>query len=79
MGAEPGPVKARIVNVRDAGAGTFVVSLDNGQSWRHEDEYLGSYLRQGEAVTITRSTMGSHRLTRDAGKAKEWIRVTRVR
>jgi hypothetical protein len=72
-------VQARITALRSAGPGVFVVSLDNGQSWRHENEYLGAYLREGDAVTITRGSMGTYRLTRDAGKAKDWIRVTPTR
>ena len=69
---------ARITTLREAG-GAYVVTLDNGQIWRHENQHLGSYLRQGEAVTIRKATLGSYRLTRDAGDSKDWIRVTRVR
>ena len=61
-------------------SGYLAVHLDNGQVWRHENAHLGSYLRQGEAVTITRvDGVGGYRLTRDAGRDKDWIRVTRVR
>ena len=70
---------ARIASIRPTGNGAWLVSLDNGQGWRHEDQHLGSYLREGEAVTIEKATLGSYRLTRDAGGAKNWIRVKRVR
>lgn len=76
---EPEALHARIDRVRAAGTGVFLVSLDNGQTWRHEDESNGSYLREGDAITITKGTLGSYRLTRDAGSSKSWIRVTRVR
>ena len=70
---------ARITGLKAAGAGRFLVTLDNGQVWLHEDAYLGAYLKEGEAVTISKATLGAYRLTRDAGQAKNWIRVTRVR
>jgi hypothetical protein len=41
---------------------------------------MANYLNPGEAVTITRASMGSYRLTLDsAGNGKSWVRVTRVR
>lgn len=70
---------AHISELKPAGSGRFLVTLDNGQVWFHEDAFLGGYLKKGEAVTITRATLGAYRLTRDAGQAKNWIRVTRVR
>ena len=76
--AEEQALHARITTIRGSGA-AFVVSLDNGQTWRHEDLTLGAYLKEGEAVTIRKGTLGSYRLTRDDGDSKNWIRVTRVR
>jgi hypothetical protein len=70
---------AKIDRLRAAGSGFWLVYLDNGQVWRHEDERLGGYLRQGEAITISKASLGSYRLSRDAGDDKNWIRVTRVR
>ena len=70
---------ARIVSLRKVNVGAYLVTLDNGQAWRHEDEVQGSYLREGEAVTITKGTLATYRLTRDAGNARNWIRVNRVR
>lgn len=70
---------ARITELRKIGASAFAVTLDNGQVWRHEDGHLGSYLREGEAVTLRKGTLGSYRLTRDEGASRDWIRVTRVR
>ena len=71
---------ARLTTQRELGSSrTYNLFLDNGQVWRHENSDLGTYLKDGDAVTITKGTMGSYRLTLDAGKAKNWIRVTRVR
>ncbi len=72
-------VHARITGLSRSGIASYLVLLDNGQSWQHENEYLGQYLQKGEAVTITRASMGNFRLTRDAGKPRDWIRVTRLR
>lgn len=70
---------AHIERLRTVSASDFIVYLDNGQAWRHQDVSLGGYLREGEAVTIGKAALGSYRLTRDAGKSKNWIRVTRIR
>jgi hypothetical protein len=70
---------ARITALRTAGAVNFLVTLDNGQVWRHENSVQGAYLRVGEAITISKGALGSYRLTRDAGDAKNWIRVARIR
>ena len=63
----------------DSRVTSLVPSLDNGQTWRHEDQTLGAYLKEGEAITIRKGTLGSYRLSRDDGDAKNWIRVSRVR
>jgi hypothetical protein len=70
---------ARLSSQKPAGAGRFNLYLDNGQVWRHEDQVLGSYLKDGDAITIEKGALGSYKLTRDAGKSRNWIRVTRVR
>jgi hypothetical protein len=77
--ADEQAVHAHIASIRKVSTNTFVVSLDNGQAWRHEDVSLGEYLRNGEAITIRKGTLGSYRMTRDAGDSKNWIRVTRIR
>jgi hypothetical protein len=72
-------LQATITSLRAVGATTFLVTLDNGQVWRHEDAHLGSFLRVGEAITVRKGSLGSYRLTRDAGATRNWIRITRVR
>jgi hypothetical protein len=69
----------RITGLRQTSPTVFTVTLDNGQVWRHEDQTLGAYLREGEAVTVRKGALGSYRLTRDEGDDKNWIRVTRIR
>jgi hypothetical protein len=70
---------ATLSSQKSVGPGLFNLYLDNGQVWRHEDQVLGSYLKDGEAITIEKGALGSYKLTRDAGKSRNWIRVTRVR
>jgi pyruvate/2-oxoglutarate dehydrogenase complex dihydrolipoamide acyltransferase (E2) component len=76
--AQESALHARVASSRSAGQGTYLLTLDNGQVWRHEDGDFASYLAVGEAVTISKASMGSYRLTRDAGKAKNWVRVSRI-
>jgi hypothetical protein len=77
--AEPAALHARIASSRRGGQGTYLLTLDNGQVWRHEEGSQVEYLKVGEAVTITRAAMGSYRLNLDAGNSRNWVRVTRVR
>jgi hypothetical protein len=70
---------ARLTSQKSAGGGFTNLYLDNGQVWRHEDHVQGAYLRDGDAVTIEKGVLGSYKLSRDAGKSRNWIRVTRVR
>lgn len=76
---EEATLQARITETRKATGGLYLVILDNGQVWRHETGSMAEYLRAGEAVTIRRAGLGSYRLTLDAGRNKDWIRVTRIR
>ena len=77
--AEDKTLHARLTSQKAAGGGFFNLYLDNGQVWRHEDQVLGAYLRDGDAVTIEKGALGSYKLSRDEGKSRNWIRVTRVR
>jgi hypothetical protein len=70
---------ARLSSQKAVGGGLFNLYLDNGQVWRHEDRVLGQYLKDGDAVTIEKGALGSYKLSRDAGKSRNWIRVSRVR
>ena len=70
---------ARIASLRQVDPSTALVTLDNGQVWRHDNPTLGAYLREGESVTLRKASLGAYRLTRDEGAEKNWIRITRVR
>ena len=72
-------LQARIATTRKGAGGLYFVTLDNGQVWRHEDGAMADYMKAGEAVTISRASLGSYRMTLDAQNAKNWVRVTRVR
>jgi hypothetical protein len=76
---EQASLRGRITQAGRGGQGTYLVTLDNGQVWRHEQGAMADYLTPGAAVTITRASMGSYRLTLDSGSKKNWVRVTRVR
>jgi hypothetical protein len=70
---------ARLTSQKSVGGGRFNLYLDNGQVWRHDDSVLGFDLKDGDAVTIKKGALGSYKLSRDSGKWRDWIRVTRVR
>jgi hypothetical protein len=78
-GASAEVLRARIAKSQGLGGGRYLITLDNGQAWRHESASMAEQLREGEAVSIRKATLGSYRLTLDAGKAKNWVRVSRVR
>ncbi len=77
--AEQASLQGRITQARRGAQGTYLITLDNGQIWRHEQGSMAEYLNPGETVTITRASMGSYRLTLDSGSKKNWVRVTRMR
>jgi hypothetical protein len=77
--AEEQVLHATVSSQRQTAPGIYAVMLDNGQIWRHEDDAQGSFLRDGDAVTLRKGSFGSYRLTRDAGKSRNWIRVVRIR
>lgn len=70
---------ARITEARRGSGGVYLLTLDNGHVWRHEQGSMAAYLKVGEAVTIRPASLGSYRLTLDSGNSKNWVRVTRVR
>ena len=72
-------LQARLSSQKSVGGGRFNLYLDNGQVWRHEDSVLAFYLKDGDAITIKKGALGSYKLSRDTGKWRDWIRVTRVR
>lgn len=72
-------LQAKIAETRRGSGGLYYVTLDNGQMWRHEEGSMAPYLRKGAAVTITSASLGSYRMTLDAGSSKNWVRVTRIR
>jgi hypothetical protein len=76
---EQASLHGRITQAGRGAQGTYLVTLDNGQVWRHEQGAMADYLTPGETVTITRASLGSYRLTLDSGNKKNWVRVTRVR
>ncbi len=75
----PKVLHARITESRRGSGGVYLLTLDNGHVWRHEQGSMAAYLKAGEAVTISPASLGSYRLTLDSGSSKNWVRVTRVR
>jgi hypothetical protein len=76
--SEPQALHARIATLSKAGY-SYLVGLDNGQVWYHENLREGAFLKEGEAVTIEKGALGSYRLIRDDDRKNNWIRVKRAR
>jgi hypothetical protein len=77
--ADEATLQSRIAETRRSGGGLYLITLENGQIWRHETGSMAPYLLAGEAVTIRKASLGSYRLTLDSGRSKNWVRVTRIR
>jgi hypothetical protein len=82
FGAKPGEdgavaeVKAALTSVRINSEAQGVFALDNGPTWRQIDTTRITGMKNGQAVTIKRASLGSFMLVRAKGGAG--IRVRRV-
>ena len=80
-------LQAHIRSVRSLPPDAYLVTLDNGQSWRHENMRQAEFLKEGDAITITRASLGNlstdARCRRcqelDSGHAGSMIRFERSR
>lgn len=66
---------ARITKIERLPRGELLVTLDNGHVWRQKQVQSTFVLRVGEAVTIKRGTLGSHRLVNASGRATAVTRI----
>lgn len=68
-------ITANVRSVSYTSKGALSVELDNGQRWRQSDDRRIS-IRSGDAVKITRASLGTFRLVAPNGR---YARVERVR
>jgi len=66
-------IVAKVSSVSERPRGELLLKLDNGQTWTQTERRLGTLIKEGETVTISRGALGSFMLTSEAGVA------TRVR
>ncbi|MBX5462176.1 MAG: hypothetical protein IRZ28_13940 [Steroidobacteraceae bacterium] len=66
-------IVAKVTSVSERPRGELLLKLDNGQTWTQTERRLGTLIKEGETVTISRGALGSFMLTSEAGVA------TRVR
>ena len=68
-------IEAKITHIARTGYDKFVVTLDNGQTWRQTDTKK-LRLRHGDAVRISSAAFGSFLLEKSTGS--RMIRVQRI-
>lgn len=74
--AEVDHIVAKVASVSERPRGELLLKLDNGQTWTQTERRLGTLIKEGETVTISRGALGSFMLTSEAGVA---TRVRRVK
>lgn len=71
----PTRITARVLSVTRIKSGQFIVTLDNGQTWRQGEGESYAPLDADETVTIKKAALGSYILITSGGRS---IRVRRV-
>lgn len=64
-----------VTSLRHADDGMIVVDLDNGQSWRQQDQEVALMIAAGDTVTVTRATLGTFRIADKRGRSARFRRV----
>jgi hypothetical protein len=64
-----------VTSLRHADDGMIVVDLDNGQSWRQQDQEVALMIAAGDTVTVTRASLGTFRIADKRGRSARFRRV----
>lgn len=64
-----------ITSLRHADDGMIVLDLDNGQSWRQQDQEVSLMIATGDTVTVTRASLGTFRIADKRGRSARFKRV----
>jgi hypothetical protein len=64
-----------ITSLRHGDDGMIVVDLDNGQSWRQQDQEVALMIATGDTVTVTRASLGTFRIADKRGRSARFKRV----
>jgi hypothetical protein len=64
-----------VTSLRHADDGMIIVDLDNGQSWRQQDQEVTLLIAAGDTVTVMRASLGTFRIADKRGRSARFRRV----
>jgi len=64
-----------ITSLRHADDGMIILDLDNGQSWRQQDQKVAINVAAGDTVTVLRASLGTFRIADKRGRSARFKRV----
>jgi hypothetical protein len=64
-----------ITSLRHLDDGMIILDLDNGQSWRQQDQEVALIFATGDTVTVLRASLGTFRITDKRGRSARFKRV----
>jgi hypothetical protein len=64
-----------ITSLRQADDGMIILDLDNGQSWRQQDQEVTLMISAGDSVTVMRASLGTFRIADKRGRSARFKRV----
>jgi hypothetical protein len=67
-----------IESLHVVGAGAYMVSLANGQTWREEGSDKMKFFRIGDDVRIEKGSLGSYQMWAGRIGRKNWVPVQRI-
>jgi hypothetical protein len=82
--SRPAPTEANstmdssIQNLHVVGAGAYMVSLANGQTWREQGSDKMKFFRIGDEVRIEKGSLGSYQMWTGRIGRKNWVPVQRI-
>jgi hypothetical protein len=68
-------IASMVTSLRHADDGMIIVDLDNGQSWRQQDQEVVLLIAAGDTVKVTRASLGTFRISDKRGRSARFKRV----
>jgi len=64
-----------VTSLRHGVDGMIILDLDNGQSWRQQDQEVALVIAAGDTVTVARASLGTFRIADKRGRSARFTRV----
>ncbi len=68
-------ISAVVTSLRHGDDGMILIDLDNGQSWRQQDQEVRLMFTAGDSVTVVRASLGTFRIADKRGRSARFKRV----